>query len=139
MSTAVNWTWHIVAAIVGVCIQPINCVQKVGAKVVGAPTFEIGRCEGGCGRTRTRVVGGQKDKFLRHFNEWTFLGRNTKYVPDFSEAVKVELVMGAKVYCARGTKFIEVKRVNPKGRAVYYWLLDRRSKGSRSPVMGDVQ
>ncbi len=83
----------------------------------------------------------QAVQFLRRFNAWTFLGRNTKYVPDFSEAVMVELVTGVKVYCARGKKFIEVKRVNPKGKSVYYWLLDtsQDDSGTRSSVNSDVR
>lgn len=83
----------------------------------------------------------QVEQFLRRFNAWTFLGRNTKYVPDLWEALMVELVTGAKVYCARGKKFIEVKRVNPKGKSVYYWLLDtsQDDSGTRSSVNSDVR
>lgn len=139
MSTAVNWTWHIVAAIVGVVFSLSIVYKKLEQRLSVHQPLKSGDVKVVVDEHGHVLSEDKAEQFLRHFNEWTFLGRNTKYVPDFSEAVKVELVTGAKVYCARGTKFIEVKRVNPKGRAVYYWLLDRRSEGSRSPVMGDVQ
>jgi uncharacterized protein YneF (UPF0154 family) len=140
VSTTVNWTWHIVAAILGVLFSLSIVYKKLEnwfsvhqpLKLVDVKVIVDKQ-----GRTLSPE---QVEQFVRSFNAWTFLGRNTKYVPDFSESVMVELVTGVKVYCARGEKFIEVKRVNRKGKAVYYWLLDTSSHhgGTRSSVHGDV-
>jgi hypothetical protein len=120
-----NWVGHIIAGILGtifsLSIVYIKLEQRfsVHQKLNPQDILSIADSQG------NELSPQQVDEFVRNFNEATFLGGNTKYIPDFSSGLHVQLKSGVNLYCSHGQKFIEVMRVDKKGRRKYYWLTSK--------------
>ncbi|GMA48844.1 hypothetical protein GCM10025857_02010 [Alicyclobacillus contaminans] len=123
MSTWGNWGWHLAAALLGVLLS-LSVVYKKLEDWLGVyrplQAAQIRQVTGAADQ-----VWGTSDpvEVVARYNRCVYLGKNSKYVPDFTDASTIELKTGTRLVCARGDRFLEVGRIRPNGRTVYYWLL----------------
>jgi hypothetical protein len=120
-----NWIGHIIAGILGTIFSLSIVYIKLEQRFSVHQKLKLADIKSATDAQGRQLTRDEVEQFVQHFNEATFLGRNTKYIPDLSNAIHVELASGVNLYCSQGQRFLEVSRVDKKGRHKYYWLTSK--------------
>jgi hypothetical protein len=120
-----NWIGHIIAGILGTIFSLSIVYIKLEQRFSVHQKLKLADIKSATDAQGRQLTRDEVEQFVHHFNEATFLGRNTKYIPDLSNAIHVELISGVNLYCSLGQRFLEVSRVDKRGRRKYYWLTSK--------------